>query len=530
MKIFNTAGPVNPEYHYTLEPLSRISLEDIELLIEQNKYFILHAPRQTGKTSCLLDLMEHINNGDQYRALYVNIEPAQSAREDVKRGIKSVLSSIASQSVYFLNDSFVHDNFNKIIEQNGEDNALNEILTQWSAQSTKPIILLIDEIDALIGDTLISVLRQIRAGYTKRPKLFPQTIILCGVRDIRDYRIHSSKDKEIITGGSAFNIKAESLRLGSFIQSEVYTLLEQHTKETGQKFDIKAKKLIWEYTQGQPWLVNALGYETCFRTKELRDKILKKEPITEAMVIQAKEALIIRRETHIDQLADKLREERVKRVIEPILSGTVLSTSFRHDDIEYVRDIGLIEQDMNGEIRLANRIYQEVIPRELAWNIQSGMTVQRVWYIKEDGTIDIDKLLRAFQEFFREHSEHWIERFQYKEAGPQLLLQAFLQRIVNGGGRVEREYGLGRMRTDLLIIWKHSSGVQKVVIELKLLYKSLEKTIAEGLTQTLAYMDRWGTDDGNLLIFDRTKDKSWEEKIFYKEEQIGVKTVRIYGM
>ncbi|MBF0303256.1 MAG: ATP-binding protein, partial [Desulfamplus sp.] len=81
-----------------------------------------------------------------------------------------------------------------------------------------------------------------------------------------------------------------------------------------------------------------------------------------------------------------------------------------------------------------------------------------------------------------------------------------------------------------LIIWKHSSGVQKVVIELKILYKSLEQTIREGLTQTLQYMDRCGTDDGNLLIFDRTKDKSWEEKIFYKEEQIGVKTVRIYGM
>ncbi|MBF0301795.1 MAG: AAA-like domain-containing protein, partial [Desulfamplus sp.] len=469
MKIFNTAGPVNPEYHYTLEPLSRISLEDIELLIEQNKYFILHAPRQTGKTSCLLALMEHINNGDQYRALYVNVEPAQSAREDVKRGIKSVLSSIASQSVYFLNDSFVHDNFNKIIEQNGEDNALNEILTQWSAQSTKPIILLIDEIDALIGDTLISVLRQIRAGYTKRPKLFPQTIILCGVRDIRDYRIHSSKDKEIITGGSAFNIKAESLRLGSFIQSEVYTLLEQHTKETGQKFDIKAKKLIWEYTQGQPWLVNALGYETCFRTKELRDKILKKEPITEAMVIQAKEALIIRRETHIDQLADKLREPRVRKVIEPMLMGSEIEGHVSDDDIDYVVDLGLVRRCKNG-LCPSNPIYREVIPRQLnsitLINMESKFSP--AWFIdNKTNMLNMDKLLRAFQEFFREHSEHWIERFQYKEAGPQLLLQAFLQRIVNGGGRVEREYGLGRMRTDLLIIWKHSSGVQKVVIELK---------------------------------------------------------------
>ncbi|MBF0390822.1 MAG: ATP-binding protein, partial [Desulfamplus sp.] len=228
MKIFNTAGPVNPEYHYTIDPLSRIELEEVEILIEQYKYFVIHAPRQTGKTSCLLALVDHINKGNKYRALYINVEPAQSAREDVKRGIKAVLSAIASQSLYFLNDPFVNNNFNKMLEQHGEDSALNETLTQWSANSPKPIILMVDEIDALIGDTLISVLRQIRAGYNKRPKLFPQTIILCGVRDIRDYRIHSSKDKEIITGGSAFNIKAKSLRLGDFIKPEVYNLLENH--------------------------------------------------------------------------------------------------------------------------------------------------------------------------------------------------------------------------------------------------------------------------------------------------------------
>ncbi len=549
MKIFNTAGPVNPEYHYTIDPLRRISLEDIELLIEQHKYFVLHAPRQTGKTSCLLALMEHINNRDKYRALYVNVEPAQAAREDVKRGIKSVLSSIASQSVHFLNDSFVYDNFNKIIEQYGEDNALNEILTQWSAQNTKPIILLIDEIDALIGDTLISVLRQIRAGYTKRPKLFPQTIILCGVRDIRDYRIHSSKDKEIITGGSAFNVKAESLRVGDFIFDEVKELLNKHTQETGQPFMANAVEEIWRLTQGQPWLANALAYETCFRTKERRDKIVKREPVTEEMVKDAKENLILRRETHLDQLADKLREERVRRVIEPIITGKMLTSAIPEDDVQYLTDLGLIRRKPSVEI--SNPIYMEIIPRMLTSTTQDTITQQSSWYINPDGHLDIKKLILSFQEFFREHSEHWIERFQYKEAGPQLLLQAFLQRIVNGGGRVEREYGLGRMRTDLLIIWKYkpeykSSArkdsddeeaanqdkikTQKVVIELKILYKSLEQTIREGLTQTLQYMDRCGTDDGNLLIFDRTKDKSWEEKIFYKEEQVEEKIIKVFGM
>ncbi|MBF0468976.1 MAG: ATP-binding protein [Desulfamplus sp.] len=474
MRKFNTAGPVDLQKHYALSPRYRLNLEEIEILIEDEKYFVLHAPRQTGKTSCLLSLMNHINNGDSYRALYVNVEPAQAAREDVEQGIRAILGEMASQARLYLNDDFMERHWDSVLKKRGPAMALNEMLTLWSQNSRHPVILLIDEIDSLVGDTLISVLRQIRAGYIKRPELFPRSIVLCGVRDIRDYRIHSSRDKQIITGGTAFNIKAESLRLGNFTRADIETLYLMHTQETGQKFekgdscidnDVAAGnfdnkgvvEMVWALTEGQPWLVNALGYEMCFKMKENLDR---SHLITSAMVVAAKESLIMRRETHLDQLVDKLKEERVRRVIEPILSGTVLSSTFRSDDVEYVRDIGLIEQGISGEIRLANRIYQEIIPRELAWNIQSGMTVQRSWYIQEDGRIDCDKLLRSFQEFFREHSEHWIERFQYREAGPQLLLQAFLQRVVNGGGRVEREYGLGRMRTDLLVIWPYGAYTQ----------------------------------------------------------------------
>lgn len=164
--------------------------------------------------------------------------------------------------------------------------------------SEKPLILLIDEIDALVGDTLISVLRQLCAGYYKRPEFFLQSIILCGVRDVRDYRIHSSAGKAIITGGSAFNIKAESLRLGDFTQQDVETLYTQHTTETGQPFTTEAVTLAWHLTQGQPWLVNALAYETTFNLAAGRDR---SHPITAEMIQIAKENLILRRETHLDQ-------------------------------------------------------------------------------------------------------------------------------------------------------------------------------------------------------------------------------------
>ena len=166
----------------------------------------------------------------------------------------------------------------------------------------------------------------------------------------------------------------------------------------------------------------------------------------------------------------------------------------------------------------------------LTYSTQVTISEQPSWYIKPNGQLAMDKLLSSFQQFFREHSEHWMERFQYKEAGPQLLLQAFLQRIVNSGGRVEREYGLGRMRTDLLIIWPHKGGIQKEVIELKILHKSLDETINEGLKQTREYIDRCNADQGHLVIFDRSEGKSWEGKIFKRDEESQGKKIMVWGM
>jgi len=155
---------------------------------------------------------------------------------------------------------------------------------------------------------------------------------------------------------------------------------------------------------------------------------------------------------------------------------------------------------------------------------------ETAWYVGDDGRLDMCALLTAFQEFFREHSEHWVERFDYKEAGPQLLMQAFLQRIMNSGGRIEREYGLGRMRTDLLVLWPYASGTQTVVIELKLLHRSLEQTLQEGLAQTREYLSRCGAEEGHLVVFDRDPGKPWEQKLFRREDTVGDRAITVWGM
>ena len=369
------------------------------------------------------------------------------------------------------------------------------------------------------------MLRQLRAGYDLRPEGFPQSVVLCGVRDVRDYRIHSGSTNEIIAGGSAFNIKARSLRLGDFSRDEVHSLLAQHADETGQTFTGEALNEIWRLTAGQPWLVNALADQACFRDKAGHDR---SRPVTLDAVTDAREALIQRRETHLDQLADKLQEGRVRRVVGPLLSGGD-EREFTARDLEYVRDLGLVALD--APLRIANPIYAEVVPRELTYAAQEGLVQDLAWYVNADGGLNVPGLLAAFQDFFREHSEHWVERFEYREAGPQLLLQAFLQRIVNGGGRIEREYGLGRGRTDLLIVWPQDGRTRKFVVECKILHKSLETTVRQGLEQTAGYMDRCAAEAGHLVVFNRDQGTSWDEKVFRERRaSSGGVEIEVWGM
>jgi hypothetical protein len=539
-KFFNTAGPIREEDHYFIPIAHRIDLDEVLMLIGQKKYFVLHAPRQSGKTTTLLELCKILNNSGRYKCLYINVESAQTARENVAEAMTVIVNRMmALEKIHLKGD--------QILAKNGEEalrrsptSALLSLLQIWATESSLPTVLIIDEIDSLIGDSLVSVLRQLRTGYNDRPKHYPQSIIHCGVRDIRDYRIHTSSEKDPVTGGSCFNVNSKSLSVGSFKAEEVADLYRQHTEATGQVFSDDAIQLAFDLTQGQPWLVNALAYETCFENPHGRDR---SHNITAEMIVAAKDALILRRVTHLDQLADKLKEPRVRSVIEPMLRGE-LPPVILQADMEYVTDLGLVTKTPSG-LKVANPIYHEVIPRQLTYINQTLLdsVITRQWYINHDGSIAVEKLLQDFQQFFRENSEAWIQRFdQYHEAGPQLLLQAYLQRVVNGGGRIDREYGLGRGRTDILLTWPYgpevttTSGttrgslVQKAVFELKIVYGSKEKTLAKGLEQTKLYLDQVGLKAGHLLIFNRDINQPWDAKIYREEHSYQGCSITVWGM
>ena len=533
MRKFNRTGPVFADRHYCIPPLNRVNLDEILELIAEMEYFVLHAPRQTGKTSVLLALQDRLNAEGEYRCLYVNFEGGQAAGEDTASAMQTLLADLASRSLEVLKDDLPEQTMSEYLEKYGPHAALGRTLVQWSQASELPLVLLIDEVDTLVGDTLISVLRQLRGNYDRRPHHFPQSVILCGVRDVRDYQIYSSREGTNVKGGSAFNIKAESLRLGDFSQRDVRELLSQYTAERGQAFEAAAVDRIWALTCGQPWLVNALAYEACFSDEAGNER---SQPIQVDAIEQARESLILRRVTHLDQLATTLREERVRRVILPMLAGSE-DWDYSVRDLEYVRDLGLVASE--GEVRIANPIYAEVVPRELTAVLQSGLETQvdPAWYVNADGSLDIPGLLSAFQGYFRENAESWVERYGHAEAGPQLVLHAYLQRVVNSGGRIGREYAVGRGRTDLLIEWRQAAGggtvrIRKYVIECKVRTGkvSLDRLIREGREQTATYMDGCGAESGHLVVFDLRPGVSWEERLFRKDPEPDGHRITVWGL
>jgi len=352
---------------------------------------------------------------------------------------------------------------------------------------------------------------------------------LVGMRNLRDYKARIRPDSETLGSASPFNIITEAMTIGNFTSEDIAELYSQHTAATGQVFEKDAVGFIFEQAQGQPWLVNAIA-------REAVEKICKSDysaAITQDMAKQAIQNIILARGTHFDSLMERLKEERVRNVIQPLLLGDNLAVDRISDDYLYTRDLGLIREIGNGTVEPANKIYAEIIVRYLNYTLQENFKTEMPnndlpKYIKT-GKININTLLKDFQSFWRENSEIWTTRYkenfyQYDEAAPHLVIQAFLQRVLNGGGHISREMALGTNRADICVEWEN----QKYPIELKL-YQGT-KTERDATAQILKYMDKVGSKEGWVVIFDRTPKKSWSKKLYVKEVKPAAgKKITIFG-
>jgi hypothetical protein len=504
-----------------LDPLRGIGGELMDL-IDGGHYFVIHAARQSGKTTLLKQLTRDINAAGEYHALYCSLEAVQDFTEP-ERGIPAVLKRTASA----FEESGMPDGFAAGADYGDVANVLRRSLVAYCRTLSKPLVILFDEADCLSNGTLITFLRQLRDGYVNRGDIpFVHSIALVGMRNIRDYKAKIRPDSATLGSASPFNIVTKALNLRNFTDAEVAELYAQHTVGTGQVFEQQAVNYVFEQTQGQPWLVNAIA-------RECVDEIAKRDYtilITQSIAEQAIQNIILARGTHFDSILERLKERRVRNVIGPLIIGEdVIDRS--DDDYLYTRDLGLI-RECNGKTEPANPIYAELIIRTLNWNVQESIRSSYEEYdaprYLKDGKMDVDFLMRDFQQYWRENSEIWNDRYknnyyEYDEYATHLVMQAFLQRVVNGGGQVIREMAFGRQRADLCVVYDG----QKYPIELKILQNM--RGNAKGIEQILGYMDKVGSNTGWLVIFDRSPKKSWGKKIYTRVEKVGEKRVTIVG-
>lgn len=513
-RFFNTTGPCDPAWHYMLPPEDR--LPNLMPYVRDQLYFVIHAARQTGKTTAMLAFAEVLRQRG-YVAVCATLEQS-FGMTDIDDAEPVWLESLQSAAAQQLPDAERLPSADPWIRR-PTGTRLRAYLEAWCAAVPKPMVLLLDEADTVSGPALVSLLRQLRAGFaTRGPGRFPVSIALIGMRDLRDY-LAAAKDGTPVSSKSPFNIKKDSLTLRNFNPAEVAALYAQHTADTGQIFTAPALERAWFWTRGQPFLVNALA-DLC-----VRHLAPSGEPITEDLINEAKERLVLSRTTHLDSLAERLREERVARIITPVLLGEPsFEVDLGSDDLLYCVDLGLLTTSPRVEV--ANPLYREVLVRQLSLATQPDLP-ERAW--ARGGRLDIPLLVDGFLTFWRRHAEALRRKDQgpYREVVPQLLFMAWLQKVVNGGGRITREYALGRGRIDLLVEY----GTETHVIELKRVteHDSPDTIREEGLVQLAAYLDGLGLTEGWLILFDGRPGLTWEQRLWRQDMEIGGRILHLRG-
>jgi hypothetical protein len=518
MKEFNTTGPCRPEMHYMLPTAERLAGANLSRYLEKKLYWVLHAPRQTGKTTFLINWMHELNASGNYAAGYVSVERCQGI-PDIERAMPAIYTAIR-QSARFEN---LPEPEVTVIDP---ASLLNETLGNWAKLvAPKPLVVFFDEVDVLTGEALISFLRQLRGGFASRSVgVFPVSIVIVGMRDLKDY-ITQSKDGVAPNPGSPFNVKEDSILLKNFSEEDVTRLFAQRTAETGQRITQEALDYVWEQSQGQPWIVNSLFKRATIKILDYKST----ETVELKHIVEARRQMIEARETHLDSLVYRMQDAAVKPVVETIISGeTNMDLNLDSPGVQQAMDLGLVTFDTNKGLSISNPIYTEILTRVVnsAMQIMMPPPSNFKWQ-KPDGSLDMNSLLQEFQKFWRDNSELWEAKSDYTEAFPHLLLLAFMQRILNGGGRIDREVAAGSGKMDLYVEYHD----YKCIMEIKVLRdsKSYERVLEEGLQQIKRYQDRKAPGAPlYLLIFDRrseSKKTAWEERIKWDENVEGVTVV-----
>ncbi|MDI1447033.1 ATP-binding protein [Polyangium sp. 6x1] len=504
MRTFSTEGPCDPARHYHLPAAPRLA-EGLGL-VDEGAYFLVRAPRRTGKTTSLRALAAELLASGRYAALVASAEVGEPLGDDLARAEESLLASIRLSAEHDLPPELRPPPF----PASAEGTRIWAALSAWARVCPRPLVLLFDGADTLHGAALRTVLRQLEIGFPRRPAAFPWSVVLAGQHDLRLEPFAAAGDAPVrpgLTGPFEVALSPESLR--RFSEDEVRALYAQHTHETGQTFDEAAIRAAWEATAGHPFLVQALG-------RELVTIVPRAESISEAHVHAAVHHLVDRRVTPIDALAARLAEPRVRRVVEPLLAGTALVARAHDDDIRHARDLGLLAED--DPARIEGGIHRALVPRLLASGIGRAVADDPARFYKTDGALDVEVLLHAFAVFYRTHARHLVADAAYEAVAPELVFLGWLFRMVERRGWVDVHWGGSHGRIDVTLrVPLQSGGEQHEAFVLSSRRKGEPGAKARAVGFLEDVLDAEDLASGTVVLFDRRVKRAAGERVKLKQ-------------
>ncbi|MDR1081861.1 MAG: ATP-binding protein [Deltaproteobacteria bacterium] len=535
-------------------------------VIENDEYFVIHAPRQSGKTTLLRNLTKKINDEGNYYALLCPLSfvaNAENRQEAIRFVIQALTHSIKFSELPILNNLTEH--LPKFSPDTESVIVLDSIKFICSSLD-KELIIFFDEADSIPDTAMLAFLLQIREGFNVREfpgnNAFPKSLALVGLRDLNDYRIRIRPDSETTGEHSPFNIHAPSMSIQNFTKNQIRTLYEQHTEVSGQAFDRNAIDRVWYWTEGQAWLVNALARQII----EVQFENNYTEAVNKSHVDLATKELLLKNEAHFEDLIKRLKETRITRVMTAALSFS--DHDFKlitDDDIQYCINLGLLKHGKNGlsDCLPANPIYNEVIVRALSPKIIPDIDTIKKKKWMDGANLNLTGLLQAFQNYWLKNADILFARNQNEklineiteqvatvfnisvdmrkekaaeineirnnsfklvdEAFCVLVLCAFLQRVLNSGAdSVIRQYSLGNKLVDICITYNQRAYPIEVKIKGAV-------TTEQGIRQLSGYIDKCDTSEGWLIEFDRRPGKTLKEKQSFRTYRIGKNKAYVFG-
>lgn len=511
MKSFNTTAVCVPSKHYMVDISERIS--EIRKLVDDGKYFTINRARQYGKTTTLNALGKELKK--DYIVISLSFEGITDAGFRSEGEFVQAFSRLILDQKEFYGVEVpdkIADVLQKISEADPEKVKMDELfrtIRRWTADSEKPIVLFIDEVDSATNNQVfMDFLAMLRDGYIAResdgvPAL--QSVILAGVTDVKHLKSRIRDDKSS-KDNSPWNIAADFDIEMSLTEAGIKGMLDDY--ENDHKTGMDTEKMahqIREYTHGYPFLVSRICelLDTTVAKKMGRpDRVWDSEGLDEAIkLILAEDNTLFQSLTGKINNYTKLRDS-IRSIL---MEGTKLAYNPDQDDIAQMQMYGFI-RNVDSTVRIDNRIFETRLynlflsDEELQSNIFSreGDLAKNIFV--EDGKLNVRLILSRFIETYGQICGPVEKGFKEKDGREQFLL--YLKPIINGTGNYYIEAQTrDRKRTDVIIDYLG----HQYIIELKIWHG--ERYNADGERQIIEYLDRFGLSTGYMLSFNFNKNK-----------------------